>query len=170
MAYTYYLNPETGQTYVPGKSFSYDGVNYTKRGATPETFRALGFEEKVAPPYVEPPDVRFYLYGPPNLRTGQYTVTPRPLDQVQEHFIWDQKRWALTLLAPTDPLVMAAFEAGQPASSLPEEIKNYRNKVRQVESERIVAIGSAATVEALELAINLDEQQKPGELTPWPEM
>ena len=80
MSGSFWLDELTDVRYYEGRAFSYgegeDRINYTKAGATPETFAGLGF---VQVQIEARPDDRFYWVSGPD-DTGAYTATPKRLE------------------------------------------------------------------------------------------
>ena len=80
MSGSFWLDESTDVRYYEGRAFSYgegeDRINYTKAGATPETFAGLGF---VQVQIQARPDDRFYWVSGPD-DSGAYTATPKELD------------------------------------------------------------------------------------------
>lgn len=77
---SFWLDESTDRRYYERRAFSYgegeDRINYTKAGATPETFASLGFVQvQIAPT----PDGRFYYFDGPN-DDGSWNVTEKRLN------------------------------------------------------------------------------------------
>ena len=79
---SFWLDQSTNVRYYPGRAFVYGDMQYTKKGATPETFTSLGFVEV---PIQDRPDDSFYwVTGPDD--TGAYTSTPKDHVELVEFF------------------------------------------------------------------------------------
>ena len=166
----FYVSPEGGRYYT-GRAFDYNNVQYTKAGATDATFTELGFT-KVTP--AAAPDPRFYIFSGPN-NAGEYTSTPRDLDQLKLNFIMEQKNAAKQLLSESDWYVIRAMESD---ADVPADFRDYRISVRAASDSRCAEIFAAETVEALETLIKapaelydpITEQMNPNgnAMTQWP--
>lgn len=191
MAGSFWLDESTSIRYTVGRAFSYgegeDRINYTKAGATPQTFASLGFVEVQVDPT---PDSRFYTYSNPE-NDGTYQTTPRALEDatdeggavtsgLKSNFIAEQKRTAGSLLSPSDWYVTREAETG---TAVPAEITTYRAAVRTTCDSREAAITAVTTVEELEALVKAPDivladptdpdsgmiENPEAHLEPWPE-
>ena len=166
----FYVSPE-GDRYYPGRAFNYGDLQYTKAGATHETFIGLGFTQVTVQ---QRPDDRFYIVSGPDA-AGKYSSTPRDLDQLKLNFIMQQKNTAKQLLSESDWYVIRAMESD---ADVPADFRNYRISVRAASDSRCAEIFAAATVEALETLIKapaelydpITDQMNPNgnAMTQWP--
>lgn len=176
----FYLSPE-GDRYYLGRAFTYyitdaegeqQTINYPRNMATVEFFESLGF---TAVEVEQSPDPRFYTFSGPD-EYGQYSSTPRDLDQVKLSFIMEQKRTARGLLTPSDWYVVRKAEH---SIDIPDVWGDYRVSVRLIADVRCSQIAATNTIEELEALATgaefiIDEQtglmiENPGEFfEPWP--
>ena len=145
----FYLDPETQKRYTIGRPFSYGGINYTRQGATHDTFVSLGFQQVI--PQRRPSD-QFYIVSGPNA-DGSYNSTARDLDQLKESLVSKQRSTAGSLLAPTDWYYARQAELGEPGK-VPAEVAQYRADVRAAYAQRKQALNSCTDIEALEGLVN----------------
>ena len=151
----FYLSPE-GDRYYLGRAFDYNDLQYTKAGATHDTFIGLGFTQVTPAPT---PDPRFYIFSGPN-NAGEYSSTPRDLDQLKLNFIMEQKTTARQLLSESDWYVLREAEGG---AGVPVDFRNYRVSVRTIADARCAEIYAAETVADLEALITTASL-----MTEWP--
>ena len=173
MSGTFWLDQLTNVRYYERRAFSYgegeDRINYTKAGATPETFAGLGF---VQVQIKERPDDRFYWVSGPD-DTGAYTATPKPLEdepavdedgdpildsegnQVINYGLkteWEKKQDSeqFGLLSSSDWMVTRKADTG---IDLKEEWQQYRDDVRLTNPLRQDQISQVTTVPELEALV-----------------
>ena len=151
----FYVSPEGGRYYL-GRAFDYNDLQYTKAGATHDTFIGLGFTQVIPQ---QRPDDRFYIVNQ-MAADGSYSSTPRDLDQLKLSFIMEQKTTARQLLSESDWYVLREAEGG---AAVPADFRNYRVSVRTTADARCAEIFAAETVEALQALITTDEA-----MTQWP--
>ena len=166
----FYVSPEGGRYYL-GRAFTYGEIQYTRAGATHETFTGLGFTQVIPQ---QRPDDRFYIVAQINA-DGSYNSTPRDLDQLKLNFIMQQKNTAKQILSESDWYVVREAEGGD---GVPADFRDYRISVRVAASARCAEIYAAASVEALETLIKapaelydpITDQMNPNgnAMTQWP--
>lgn len=172
---SFWLDQSTDTRYYPGRAFVYGDMQYTKKGATPETFTSLGFVEVSI--QQRPDDRYYYVSGPDD--AGAYNAAPRPLEEIQKAFLAETNSTLRSILSQTDYLVLDAFEAGEEAASLPQPIRDYRSSVRACASQRIVMVGGCDCTEDVEALVKTPaeiytegraaiENPEP-HLPPWPQ-
>lgn len=143
----FYYNPLTGERYHLYRPFKHEGRQYTRSGATEETFLELGF---VPVTQQTRPDDRFhYVVGPDNY--GFFTTNPKPLGPIKEELIKEQRTEANRLLSSTDWMVVRAID--DPEKPVSDEIQQFRASVRSICSGRVDAIKAATTHEELEALV-----------------
>jgi hypothetical protein len=146
----FYLDSQTNTRYRVGTPFTYNGKQYTKAGATHETFIALGFTQVTIQPR---PDDRFYVVvGPDN--TGAYTATPRDLAELKTRFIREVKLRAFQLLKGTDWYIVRQTELGYSEAPVPVDVTAFRTAVRDAVTSRCEAIEATTTVEDLKTLVD----------------
>lgn len=186
---SFWLDESTSIRYYEGQAFSYgEGdslINYTRAGATPETFAGLGFVQVVLG---ERPDDRFYNVSGPD-DEGQYTSTPKPLDDqtdpdtgvvtqgIRPIFLNAQLEAANKILNPTDWYVTRFAETGV---AIPADWDSWRQSIRATASTRWNQVNDVTTTaELAALITNPPEIPDPNDpdhwipnpaphLTPWP--
>ena len=94
----FYLDTQTNKRYTIGTPFTYGDKQYTKKGATHETFVALGFQQVIPQ---QRPDDRFYVVSGP-AADGSYSSTPRDLAQLKTQYKQETKQQAFQLIQGTD--------------------------------------------------------------------
>jgi hypothetical protein len=173
MSGTFWLDESTDVRYYERRAFSYgegeDRINYTKTGATPETFAGLGF---VQVQIEARPDDRFYWVNGPD-HTGAYTATPKRLEdepavdedgdpildsegnQVINYGLkteWEKKQDTdqFGLLSGSDWMVTRKADTG---IDLKEEWQQYRDDVRLTNPLRQDQISQVTTVPELEALV-----------------
>lgn len=147
----FYLDSNNKRYYV-GRAFTYNNIQYTRAGATAETFLGLGF----TPVQIqERPDDRFYIVSSVQ-DDGSYPYEPRDLAELKTSFITQLKQQAHTLLSATDWYIIRAIEAGISGnpSTVPASASTYRSTVRGLIATREADINAAADVEALKAVID----------------
>ena len=172
----FYRDTTTGNRYTIGRPFFYNDINYTKAGATHDTFISLGFQQVVV---AQRPDDRFYIVSGPNF-DGSYNSTERPLADLKTSFIDEYKRIANQLITPTDWYYARLTELGSPNGDVPAAVGTFRADVRTALSNRETDINATTTVAELETLINqpaqiYDEVEEEFEVNPdaldaWPEL
>jgi hypothetical protein len=151
----FYLD-ENNQRYYVGTPFTYNNIQYTRAGATAETFISLGF----TPVTIQPrPDERFYIVSGPD-DTGAYNATPRDLTELKEQFVADVKAEAHEILSRTDWYVIRAIESGLTGvpSAVPAGATTYRAAVRAASDARCEALYAAADIPALQALLDLSNE------------
>ena len=143
-----------GNRYRIGKPFTYQGYYYGTALATHDQFMELGFTQVIIAPR---PDSNYYIVTGPDLN-GQYTSTPRDLDQLKENQVNTEKQVAKQILSQTDWMVIRAMDVGVTVAAVPADVSNFRSAVRGVCDARCNAIGSAVTVEELETLVKAPVQ------------
>ena len=138
-----------GNRYTIGTPFTYQGYYYGTALATPDKFIELGFTQVVVAPR---PDGHYYIVTGPDL-DGQYTATPRDLDQLKLFQIKQEKQIARSILNETDWIVVRAMDVGVAVAAVPDDVSNFRSAVRGVCEARCTAIGSVVSVEELETLV-----------------
>jgi hypothetical protein len=141
----FYLDSQTNTRYRVGTPFTYNGKQYTKAGATHETFIALGFTQVIIQPR---PDDRFYVVSGPD-NAGQYSATPRDLAELKTRFIREVKLLAFQLLKGTDWYIVRQTELGYSEAPVPVDVTAFRTAVRAASTSRCEAIEAITTVEDL---------------------
>ena len=141
----FYLDEQLNRYYV-GKAFTYGGIQYTRAGATHETFVELGF----TPVEIQArPDDRFYIVGAVN-DDGSYQSEWRDLADLKETFIQELQQRALSLLERTNWYIIRQVETGVGA---PPEVDSFRDSVRSAWEARLASIQGAASQQALKALI-----------------
>ncbi len=141
----FYLNKNTGKRYTIGRPFNYNGIQYTKAGASHATFMSLGFTQVIVQ---QRPDDRFYVVSGPNAN-GSYYSTPRDLEQLKTEYIKQTKQQAFQLLKGTDWYIVRMLELGYDEAPVPADITAFRATTRTASTERCAAIEATTTVEEL---------------------
>ena len=144
----FYLDPQTNTRYQLNRPFTYNSIQYTRAGATHQTFQSLGFTQVIVGPR---PDDRFYIVSGPD-STGQYSSTPRNLAQLKLNYIYETKRNAYQILSRTDWMVIKGIEVQTYAVTT--EVSNFRQAVRDLSNVRCTAINNTTTVEELKALID----------------
>ena len=143
----FYLDEQLNRYYV-GRAFTYGQIQYTKKGATHETFVALGF----TPVQIQSrPDDRFYIVSNVN-NDGSYNYEPRDLDELKASFVAQVKERAHQILSQTDWYIIRALESGLlgTPSTVPAGAATFRADVRAASNAREAAILATTSVEALQ--------------------
>ena len=147
----FYLDSQLNRYYV-GRAFTYNEIQYTRAGATHETFVELGF----TPVTIQArPDDRFYIVGSVN-NDGSYQSSPRDVEELKTSFIASLKSEAHTILSRTDWYIIRALESGilGTPSTVPAGASNYRSQIRSVVDAREAAIAACTTVQELKTVID----------------
>ena len=144
----FYLDTQTNKRYTIGTPFTYGGRQYTKKGASHDTFMSLGFQQVILD---QRPDDRFYIVTGP-AADGTYTSTPRDLTQLKTKYKLETKQQAHNLIKGTDWYVIRLLELGVTAP-VPANISSFRAGCRTASDARCTEIDSCATVEALRTRI-----------------
>lgn len=179
---SFWLDESTSIRYTEGHAFSYgegeDRINYTKAGATPETFASLGFVEvQVA----DRPDDRFYWVEGPN-DAGSYTSTPKQLDDTTDPATgvvtkglkseWKalQLETAGGILSPSDWYVVRFAETGV---AIPADWDAWRQSIRTTASTRWGQVDAVTTVPELQALVTnpafIPDPANPGQVIPNPD-
>ena len=145
----FYLDSQTNTRYRIGTPFTYNGKQYTKAGATHETFVSLGFTQVIIQ---QRPDDRFYVVSGPDI-TGAYTATERDLAELKTSYVRVTKLNAFRLLKGTDWYIVRQMELGYSESPVPVDITTFRAAVRSVSDARCAQIEGVASVADLEALI-----------------
>ena len=141
------------QYVIPGTEFYLDGVQYPPQFfniSTPEEVAAAGLVEVV---YTNAPanDKYYWVSEVRNKASITYTNTPKDLDGVKASAENDIKVAAYTLLAPSDWMVIKAFET---ATEIPADWKAWRGEVRTYANTVVASIQSAVDVAAVEAVMS----------------
>jgi hypothetical protein len=145
----FYLDSQTNTRYRIGTPFTYNGKQYTKAGATHETFMSLGFTQVIIQ---QRPDDRFYVVSGPD-NTGAYTATERDLAELKTSYVRETKLNAFRLLKATDWYVVRQTELGYSEAPVPVDITTFRAAVRSVSDVRCGQIEGVTSVSDLEALI-----------------
>ena len=150
----FYVSPEGGRYYL-GRAFDYNDLQYTKAGATHDTFIGLGFTQVIPQ---QRPDDRFYIVSGPN-NAGEYSSTPRDLKQLKASFSAEQLSTANGILQQSDFVFIRLAEEGAGTVTVPAALPTQRDEVRTVCKGNIKLITGCKSVAALEALI-----KAPGEV------
>lgn len=145
----FYLDSNTQKRYRIGTPFTYNGIQYTKAGASHATFMSLGFTQVILQ---QRPDDRFYVVSGPD-NSGAYSATERDLEQLKTQYIRETKLQSFRLLKATDWYVVRMMELGYNESPVPADITSFRAAVRNVSDVRCGQIEGMTTVAELEALI-----------------
>ena len=145
----FYLDSQTNTRYRIGTPFTYNGKQYTKAGATHETFVSLGFTQVIIQ---QRPDDAFYVVSGPD-NTGAYTATERDLAELKTEYIRQTKTTAFQHLKGTDWYIVRQIELGYGEAPVPADVTSFRAAVRAASVSRCDAIDATTTVEELEALI-----------------
>ena len=146
----FYLDTQTNKRYYLGTPFTYGDLQYTKQGASHETFMSLGFQQVIPQ---QRPDDRFYVVSGP-ASDGTYSATPRDLADLKTQYIRDTKLTAFQLLKGTDWYIVRSTELGYSEAPVPVDVTAFRAAVRAAATARCEAIESITTVEDLIILLN----------------
>ena len=146
----FYLDPQTNTRYQLNRPFTYNSIQYTRAGATHETFMSLGFTQVVVG---QRPDDRFYIVSGPD-NAGQYNSTPRDLTELKNNFIREVKTTAYSLLKATDWYIVRQQELGYSEAPVPQVVTDFRAAVRALATSRCDAIDATGSVEALKTLVD----------------
>ena len=141
----FYLDSNTQKRYTIGKPFTYNGIQYTKAGATHDTFVSLGFTQVIIQPR---PDDRFYVVSGPDA-SGAYSATERDLEELKTQYVRDTKLRAFQLLKGTDWYIVRQMELGYSEAPVPVDVTTFRAAVRAAATAHCDAIYATTTVEEL---------------------
>ena len=150
---SFFLDQATAKRYAVGRAFIYGDMNYTAKGASADTFHALGFVEVQVQPR---PDDRYYINNSNPKDDGSWDSQPRDLDGLKAGEISQLKSTAASLLAGSDWMVTRKQETGE---KVPAGWSQYRAKVRAHSNELEARINAVAVLDDL---ISLDRGE-------WPE-
>ena len=146
----YYVDQSTQKRYRIGTPFEYNGSQYTIAGATHANFISLGFTQVIPQPR---PDDRFYIVSGPN-STGEYSSTPRDLDQLKLSFVQKELQTTQNQLTATDWLFIRANEMSSGVDvAIPSAVLNGRAEVRTVCDGNCDLIVGTESIEELEALI-----------------
>ena len=145
----FYLDTQTNKRYTIGTPFTYGDLQYTKQGATHQTFMALGFQQVIIQ---QRPDDRFYIVSGPD-NTGAYSSTARDLDELKTSYIRDAKLNAFRLLKGTDWYIVRQMELGYSEAPVPVDVTTFRAAVRAAATAACDQIDAVTSVEDLETLI-----------------
>ena len=143
----FYVSPEGGRYYL-GRAFDYNDLQYTKAGATHDTFIGLGFTQVTIQ---SRPDDRFYFVSGPD-NAGEYNSTSRDLAQLKTNFCRDQLKTANTILGQSDFVFIRLAEEGA-GFVVPAALPTQRDEVRAVCRSNCALIEATVSVEELEALI-----------------
>ena len=144
----FYLDPQTNTRYQLNRPFTYNSIQYTRAGATHQTFVSLGFTQVAVD---QRPDDRFYVVSGPD-NAGQYTSTPRDLDQLKASYVLETKRNAYQILSRTDWMVIKSIEVQ--TFAVTPVVNDFRQAVRDLSDARCTEIYNATTVDELKAVID----------------
>lgn len=174
----FYLDTSTNKRYTIGRPFEYNGVTYTKVGASHDTFISLGFTQVIPQ---QRPDGRFYVVSGP-AADGSYSSTPRPVGELKTQYKVQQKQQAHNVLRRTDWYVIRSTELGVVAAAVPTAVSTFRSSTRAIADARCAQIDACGTTQQLETLIiapaeirsnpqDLDSPMitNPAALMAWPE-
>jgi len=156
----FYLDTNTQKRYTIGRPFVYNGTQYTKAGASHNTFMSLGFTQVLLQAR---PDDAYYVVSGPDV-TGAYSSTPRDLNDLKTNFKLQQKRQAHQTLRQSDWYVIRSMELGVVTAAVPVTLSNYRAAYRAASDARCAQIDACATVEQLKALM-----QAPGKILSNPQ-
>jgi hypothetical protein len=145
----FYLDTNTQKRYRIGTPFTYNGIQYTKAGATHAKFISLGFVQVIVQ---QRPDDRFYVVSGP-AADGSYSATERDLAELKTQYIRETKRMAFQMLKATDWYVVRMMELGYNESPVPVDVTTFRAAVRSVSDVRCGQIEGMTSVSDLEALI-----------------
>ena len=171
----FYLDTNTNKRYRIGTPFTYDGKQYTRGGASHNTFMSLGFTQVLIQ---QRPDDQYYVVSGPD-NTGAYSSTPRSLADLKLNFKVQQKKQAHNTLRTTDWYIIRSDELGAATASVPTAVLAFRGATRTAADTRCAEIDSCQTVEELEALMKAPTELynvqtdtysvNPAALTAWPE-
>lgn len=144
----FYLDPQTNTRYQLNRPFTYNSIQYTRAGATHQTFVSLGFTQVAVD---QRPDDRFYVVSGPD-NAGQYTSTPRDLDQLKASYVLETKRNAYQILSRTDWMVIKGIEVQTYAVT--PQVSTFRQAVRDLSDLRCSQINATTNVEQLKTVVD----------------
>ena len=145
----FYLDTQTNKRYYLGTPFTYGDLQYTKQGASHETFMSLGFQQVIVQ---QRPDDRFYVVSGP-AADGTYSATPRDLADLKTQYIRDTKLTAFRLLKGTDWYIVRQQELGYSEAPVPVDVTTFRAAVRAAATAACDQIDAVTSVEDLEALI-----------------
>lgn len=128
----------------PDSAFVHEGVSYPAnwlRLSTPDDRRALGIEDYRDP---GPIDRRFYVELDTGTNRGHNGPIPRELRLVIDEQLIVIDQWIASYLQGTDWVWVRLMETGKP---VPDDIAEYRNKVREEGARLKAAVVKARDVE-----------------------
>ena len=155
----FFLDTQTSDRYYLKQPFTYNGLQYSKAGATEETFLGLGFTKVTIDPR---PDSRFYVVTGPS-DSGTWTTTPRDLAELKTKYITQTKQEAFDLIKGTDWYVIRLLELGADDAPIPVDVTTFRASVRNASNSICLAIDACASVDDLEFLINNPVTNYPAE-------
>ena len=147
---TFYIHE--GTRYFLGVPFSYNEINYTRDGATHETFTSLGFKQVNSEPR---PDDRYYVVNTYPDDEGRWQVEERDIREIKEDAVATAKDVAASLLSDSDWYVVRQIETGK---AIPKDVLKFRSAVRTTETEYESRVHKVKTIQEF---INLDEPNWP---------
>ena len=156
----FYLDTQTNKRYIIGTPFVYGGQQYTSKGASHETFLALGFQQVI--PQQRPNENFYVVTGPAN--DGSYTATPRDLAILKTEYKKETKQQAFRLIQGTDWYVIRLLELGATAAAVPTTVSTFRSDAGSASDARCAQIDACTSVAELEALITA-----PDALTQFPE-
>ena len=171
---SFWLDQSTDTRYYPGRAFVYGDMQYTTKGATPETFTSLGFVEVQTQ---RRPDDKFYVVTGPD-DSGAYTATPRDHVELVENYVIQENKTCNALLSGSDWMVTRKEETG---ADIPPDYVTFRAECRSTCGLRQQAEMETTTTQELEALVTapafIPDPNDPTKvipnpaphLTPWPE-
>ena len=151
----FYLDTSTNKRYTIGRPFKYNGVQYTKVGASHNTFISLGFTQVIPQ---QRPDDRFYVVSGP-AADGSYSSTERDLNELKLNFIIEQKNMARQMMSGSDWYILRRLEMGLDSNAaVPAAVTSFRSDVRVAADNRCSQINSCPDVATLEALIKAPSQ------------
>ena len=120
---SFWLDQSTDIRYFLARPFVYGDMQYTSKGATPETFASLGFVEV---PIQERPDDQFYIVTGPD-DTGAYTSVPRDHVELVENWVISENQQCNSILSGSDWMVTRKDETG---TEIPPDYVTFRAECR----------------------------------------
>ena len=148
-----YIKDSTFQYFIPqGTAFEIDGTQYPANWlnlSTPEEKAAVGIVDVV---YGTQPDDRYYwvsqdapVYAD-GVVTVNYTATPKDFATLQTSAVAAINAMAYLLLAPSDWMVVKAFET---STKIANPWNTWRAEIRKQTNAQRAAIAACTTVEEL---------------------
>jgi len=133
-----------GKTLQTGVAFTHNDIQYPANWlnlSTPEEKAAIGITEVTEQPR---PDDRYYWVT--DNGDGTYTTTPKDLTALKVFATEQVNLTAGAILAPTDYMVIKAYETG---TTIDAAWNTWRNEIRTQAVAQKTAISACTTVEQL---------------------